>query len=198
MIRIPPAAFCLPGEVWKPVADWPGYAVSDFGRVASCKPCAGYCAGVWHILTPFWSGYPSKYLYIGVKDCGRSIQFRVHRLVLETFVGPRPKGLVGCHDDNDRTNNRLSNLLYKTQKANIADKERHGTKRVGSDINTSVIDEARAVAILERFREVSAFQKYGAIPIVAKEFGVTDDIVGRISRGTSWKHVCSHATNTSA
>jgi hypothetical protein len=30
---------------------------------------------------------------------------------LEAFVGPRPPGLVCCHEDGDPANNRVENLI---------------------------------------------------------------------------------------
>jgi hypothetical protein len=51
----------------------------------------------------------------------------VHHLVLHAFVGPRPRRLVGCHENGDHADNRLSNLRWDTQSSNMLDKTRHGT-----------------------------------------------------------------------
>jgi hypothetical protein len=56
---------------------------------------------------------------------------KVHRLVLEAFVGVCPRGYVGCHSDGDPENNRLSNLRWDSQKNNVADQVRHGTFAYG-------------------------------------------------------------------
>lgn len=67
-------------------------------------------------------GYPSLILSMrGVK-----IPRKVHRLVLEAFVGPRPDAYQGCHYDGDPTNNRLDNLRWDTASANNKDRVRHG------------------------------------------------------------------------
>lgn len=50
----------------------------------------------------------------------------VHRLVLETFVGPMPQGLQVRHLDGDPKNNHLVNLAYGSAKENAADRDRHG------------------------------------------------------------------------
>jgi len=52
---------------------------------------------------------------------------RVHRLVLEAFIGPAPKGTICCHNDGDPTNNRLENLRWDTHSSNTRDAIRHGT-----------------------------------------------------------------------
>jgi hypothetical protein len=71
------------------------------------------------------SGYP-------ILNLGRRAQQFVHRLVLETFVGPRPAGHQAVHGDGDRYNNALTNLRWATRKENEADKRRHGTLLLGA------------------------------------------------------------------
>jgi hypothetical protein len=56
----------------------------------------------------------------------------VHKLVLGAFVGPRPVDQECCHGDGDYTNNRLENLRWDTDEANIRDQVRHGTHRHAS------------------------------------------------------------------
>lgn len=58
---------------------------------------------------------------------GRKSTPRVHRAVLETFVGPCPPGMEACHNNGDRTDNRLENLRWDTHQANERDKVNHGT-----------------------------------------------------------------------
>lgn len=50
----------------------------------------------------------------------------VHRMVLETFVGPCPEGLEACHNDGNPLNNRLDNLRWDTKSANAQDTLQHG------------------------------------------------------------------------
>lgn len=49
----------------------------------------------------------------------------ISHAVLQTFVGPRPEGKVCCHYDDSRSNNRLDNLRWDTQGANIEDARRN-------------------------------------------------------------------------
>ena len=51
---------------------------------------------------------------------------RVHRLVLEAFVGPCPLGMECLHADDDPANNSLSNLRWGTRSENIHDRVRNG------------------------------------------------------------------------
>jgi hypothetical protein len=51
----------------------------------------------------------------------------VHHLVLIAFVGPRPEGFDGCHNDGNPANNCLDNLRWDTPSGNMRDKRKHGT-----------------------------------------------------------------------
>lgn len=61
------------------------------------------------------------------RKSSRMVNRKVHRLVLEAFVGPCPDGTVGCHNDGDTTNNSVGNLRWDTPGANNRDKRTHGT-----------------------------------------------------------------------
>jgi hypothetical protein len=54
----------------------------------------------------------------------------VQKLVMETFVGPRPEGAVIRHLDGEQTNNALTNLTYGTNAENQADRIKHGTANI--------------------------------------------------------------------
>ena len=54
--------------------------------------------------------------YMCIKRQGKTI-YR-HTLVAETFLGPRQEGMSIDHIDNDKENNKLSNLRYMTFEAN--------------------------------------------------------------------------------
>lgn len=68
---------------------------------------------------------PDGYMHAEVN--GQTVY--VHRLVMQTFVGPRPEGLVILHRDDDTTNNSLSNLRYGTQGENVRQAVDAGTHR---------------------------------------------------------------------
>jgi hypothetical protein len=57
--------------------------------------------------------------------------FKVHRLVMEAFVGIRPEKYHICHNDGDKANNSLFNLRFDTAKGNNDDKIIHGTGNSG-------------------------------------------------------------------
>jgi len=73
------------------------------------------------------NGYVQAALHRG----GASEYRYVQDLVLTTFVEPRPspEHEARHYYDNDRTNNRLSNLRWGTNSENKLDTVRHGTHR---------------------------------------------------------------------
>lgn len=118
------------GERWLPVVGYPGYEVSDQGRVRSLDRVLTYCRDGVEIHR----AHRGRLLSPGVMQSGhllvvlgRGNVLCVHKLVLEAFVGPAPAGTECCHYDGDPANNRLSNLRWDTRAANMADAVRHGT-----------------------------------------------------------------------
>lgn len=119
-------------EEWRPVVGFEGlYEVSDHGRVRSLGRVITDKRG-WNyrrrprLLSPgrLKSGHLCVRLY-AIDGTART--YRVHELVLVSFVCPRPDGLEACHYDGDPANNHRSNLRWDTRSANIFDQVRHGT-----------------------------------------------------------------------
>lgn len=106
-------------ESWRPVVGYEGhYEVSDLGRVRSVR--------TGRILRP---NTISRYGHQQVKLCmlGRKQDLLVSRLVLEAFVGPGDGQQARHVNENDASNNALTNLAWGTQAENEADKKRHGS-----------------------------------------------------------------------
>lgn len=100
-------------ENWKPVFNG-AYEVSDLGNVR--RAVAGISTFIGRPLIPNFS--PGGYLQIAFSANGKTKRMYVHHLVMSAFMGDRPCGYIVNHKDLDRTNNRLENLEYITQKEN--------------------------------------------------------------------------------
>ena len=117
-------------EVWKPIAGYEGlYEVSNQGRVRSLDRVVTSSSGQVYArkgrtlkVSPGNVGYP----VVGLSRAGVVKNRLVHRLVLETFVGPPEEGLEACHNNGVKTDNRLSNLRWGTSAENTEDIRRHG------------------------------------------------------------------------
>lgn len=122
-------------ETWLPVVGWEDlYEVSDQGRVrsldreiemSSSRTRAFKMVKRGRVLSPIFS---AGYSYPRVQLCrdGVVARRRVHRLVAEAFLGPRPDGMYVCHWNDDPTDNRLANLRYATPSQNSYDAVRNG------------------------------------------------------------------------
>lgn len=116
-------------EEWRAIPGFEGsYEVSSHGRVRSLDRIVLHkdgnqrrCTG--RVLRP--NRDTRGYLRVALSS-GRPVH-RIHVLVLEAFVGPRPPGGSACHSDGNQLNNHVSNLRWDTQSENINDAVRHGT-----------------------------------------------------------------------
>ena len=100
-------------EEWKPIPTYPNYSVSNFGRVKNNK--TNYILSQNTI-----NGYCRVVLTINRK----SVNKRVHRLVLETFTPiPDMEKYDVNHIDRNKTNNHLDNLEWCTRSENLYWKE---------------------------------------------------------------------------
>lgn len=127
-------------ERWRPIPGWEGlYEVSDLGRVRSVDRVIVTDAGVEKRLQAriLKSGMNRRHRHVALcrGDGGRS--FRVHRLVMEAFVGDLPEGMEVRHLDDDPDNNRLSNLVYGTRSENVLDRVRNGTHHMANRTHCS-------------------------------------------------------------
>jgi hypothetical protein len=133
----------------------------------------------WRPLKPILRG---GYLTVNVSRAGKKSARRIHRLVLEAFVGPCPEGHIGCHGDGDPTNNRLENLRWGTHQANADDTLRHGRRKMGSASNAKLVEED----VLEIRRLRSEGVPTGAL---ASRFGVSRGNIEAIVYRRSWRHL---------
>lgn len=104
----------MPREQWLPVPGWPAYEVSSHGRVRRL--------GMPGVLAQRADGH--GYLTVTLSDSPRRKTARVHVLVAEAFLGPRPPGLQIRHLDSRSWNCAVSNLAYGTAVENAQDRRR--------------------------------------------------------------------------
>lgn len=173
---------------YRDIPGWPGYRVGDDGSVWSCLGRGGVrvrrLTSHWRLMRPYTNekGYQSVIL---ISPEGSSRRLKVHRLVLEAFVGPCPEGMECRHfPDNNRSNNRLENLSWATHQRNVDDRESHGTNLRGESAARSKLTEAQVREIRERYAEGGvSTRKLGT------EYGVTGQMIHDIVARRCWKHI---------
>lgn len=172
-------------EVWKVVPGYPGYDVSNLGRVRSRRPLRNGAPrpAIPRVMPalPNSDGYPAVALYNGTK--GSKWDVTVARLVLLTF---QPKGsesgLMALHWDGNKANNQLSNLYWGTAKNNSDDSHRHGTYVHGTEVNTCILTEEQVRYVIRQRRKRRA-------RLLARELRCSIYNIYAIWSGKTWKHL---------
>lgn len=105
-------------EQWKPIERFPGYQISNYGRVIGRRGQFLKCG----LDT---EGYPRCNFTLQKR---KQVVCRVHTLVLEAFAGSAPIGYEACHGPHGKTCNHISNLSWGTRYQNaVVDRIRDGT-----------------------------------------------------------------------
>ena len=148
--------------IWKEIPGWP-YIVSDTGEVRNITNDK--------TLTPMWTGRRGKqYATVRLSRNRDYVDKKVHILVLEAFVGPRPHGAIACHRDDDTRNNSAGNLYWGSHRDNAIDRRDRVSK-----ITKAIADNIRARRHAgEKGRTLAA------------EFGISEQLVCDIIKGRKW------------
>jgi hypothetical protein len=108
------------------IAPWPGdprYQVSTAGEVCGTR----YGLTKPLKLCPRTDKGGCTYLFATISNgVAHHRVKKVHHLVLETFVGPRPAGADTRHLNGNSLDNQLENLCYGSRSQNMKDQVRHG------------------------------------------------------------------------
>ena len=152
--------------------------MSDLGRVRSFKPRNG--RGKRLTSSRLVNGYLNSQGYPRVSFIknNKHHTVTVHRLVLDTFIGPRPEGMQCRHLNGDRTDNRLENITWGTPSENAIDSVRHKT-HPNAILSAEQIGEIRIL----RADTGMTYRALGA------KYGVSESTIWNIAKGETWGHV---------
>jgi hypothetical protein len=158
-------------EIWKVIPGFPGYAVSDQGRVRS--PRRILCRN------PIKGGY----LTVALQHNSKSHTRLVHRLVLLAFAGPCPSGMECCHRNGKPHDCRFVNLRWDTPSKNALDRQVHGTTARGEQNGNAKLNIQR----VEQMRGLSALG--ASSRTLGKMFGVSHTAILRAIGRHTWAHI---------
>lgn len=167
-------------ETWKIYPHNDNYEVSNTGRVRRARGLPReYKRGT--LLKPC----PDKDGYLQVALCrdGKPKTTKVHRLVLETFVGDCPGGMECNHKDGIKANNKLNNIEWITHGKNILHSRENGLLIRGEK-------HYRTKLTAKDIRKIRRLYRSGRrLKDLNEEFGVTFQHISKIILGKSWKHI---------
>ena len=121
-------------ENWKDIKGYEGYyQVSDLGRVKSIERKVKSRGSYRNIKEKILKQSKGNcdYLKVGLYKEGSLKTFQIHILVAMTFLNHTPCGfkLVVDHIDNDKLNNKLSNIQIVTNRENSTKDKKGGTSK---------------------------------------------------------------------
>jgi hypothetical protein len=172
-------------EVFKDIPGYEGlYQASTLGVIRSVerKDKAGRNTISSRVMvqTPNHKGY----LRVSLTDRdGKTVKHNVHKLVLSTFVGSRPEGMEGCHEDGNKSNCAVENLRWDTPKGNWEDRRKHGTATIGAQHPMATTSEAIVIEIKKGLAKGER-----GIDLAARH-GVSTTVVSQIRTGKTWSHI---------
>lgn len=125
----------------KPIPNFPGYFADKAGNIWSMRPYKRSAHPRTEPIKIHPHPNPNGYLMVNLQRDLKKIRIAVHTLILTTFQGSRPDGLMGCHGPNGKSDNSLANLSWGTPTQNQADRLRDGTASRGETHARSVLTD---------------------------------------------------------
>ena len=162
-------------ELWLPIPDFEGiYEVSNHGRVRNVQ--SGQI-----LKQATHRGYRHVALY---EAPGKSRTTFVHVAVMRAFCGKPPfNGAEVCHNDGDRSRNRLTNLRWGSRQDNMDDRTRHGRTRFGTGVRHSKLSEQDVLRMRSEYR--GGKSTYA----LARELKISTHTAWCAVTGKTWAHL---------
>lgn len=169
--------------VWKAIADYPAYEISNRGDVRRALPPRLRGANtVGKVLKWNVSKTGHSLVHLSTENGRKALS--VHRAVLEAFVGPAPSAKhVAAHNDGNPLNNSVENLRWATMRENHADKAAHGTLLQGES-------HPRRKLSAQQVNEIRSCQD--TQKVIAARYGIAQGTVHKIKSGQRWKCTGGH------
>lgn len=167
-------------EIWKNIPGYPGYQASSDGNIRSFWTKGKY-PKIIDVSTPRKNSVDSfGYQVINITGPTKkqSVQ-KVHRLVLLAFRGPSSKK-YGLHRNDNKSDNRIENLYWGTQKQNLDDQKKNGIHLHGEKCPWARLSLKEVEKIKKQANEGYSNTQQGAM------FGVSPSMISMIRNGRRW------------
>lgn len=173
-------------QIWKSAPGFPDYEVSNLGQVRRATP--GENTTVGHVL----KGYLDKNGYHCIllqRTPAKPKHVKVHRLVVQAFIGPIPEGMQVNHCNGIKADNKDSNLEIITPSGNayhafrVLGRKMHRIRAKGENHGNATLKE-NDVRLIRKLYANGITQV-----VLAKRFHTKQNNISRIVRLEAWKHV---------
>ncbi|MEK6883483.1 MAG: NUMOD4 domain-containing protein [Nanoarchaeota archaeon] len=175
-------------EIWMDIKEYEGmYQISSFGRVKSLDRIDNTNRHIKErILKPGKNN--GGYFNVVLSKKNNMKTFKVHRLVALAFL-PNTYNYPQVNHKNDiRTDNRLENLYWGTQKENVYDAIRSGKFRLdqncGEKFYGAKLNNEKIIMIKQMWNTNNFFQRE-----IAGKFNISRSNVSEIVNNRSWKGI---------
>jgi hypothetical protein len=169
---------------------FPGYLVAPDGRIFSTQRYGPHCPA----STPYKGRLTrelkrsisrnKKYIEVGLVKDGKEYRMRVHRLVAECYLPPKPfKEAVVRHLDGNSLNNWHWNLAWGSRQDDANDRMLLGTTPKGSRNGSAKLREEDVIEMRRRYWHGDGTSK------LSDEFGISQRHARDVIFGRNWKHV---------
>lgn len=171
--------------LWKDIEGYEGYyRISSDGKIRSLDRVIVRKDGHnHHIKGRIMKTRLDKdgYVLVGLRNKEGKKTFKVHRLVLKTFEGDSRKTVN--HKNGKKSDNRLSNLEYLTNKENSIHALKNGLIKVGEERHTSKLSEKDVREIMS-LKSGNLLQKD-----IAKIYNISPCNIKSIWEKRTWGHL---------
>lgn len=173
-------------EDWRPIAGFPGYQVSNLGRVQSFRK-----NGLFGTVLKQTRGNRNMRalvtLYLDAKPNYRLVA----RLVCAAFHGepPTPQHQA-AHIDGNIFDDTSGNLAWKTPKQNCEDRNAHGRTQRGETHYAAILTETQVKDIRKDYAERKAAGRvYGSVRDLSTAHAVSIGTIEDIIYSRNWRHI---------
>jgi len=169
----------------KKIPNFPGYYANSSGLIYT-KKIKGGRGKIGNKLRILKCSDNKDYPKVILCKNGKKYTRFIHRLVLETFIGPCPEGMEACHKNDQSYDNRIDNLEWNTKLSNVKNRQRRGNYKglPGEKCNFAKLNKYQ-VRVIKRLLELNTlYQKE-----IGKIFGVCGSTISTINVGQNWRHL---------
>jgi sulfur relay (sulfurtransferase) DsrF/TusC family protein len=162
-------------EEWMDIIGYEGiYMVSNFGRILRTKKSKGTTGN--NILTPLKN---ISGLYVTLYNCGKNIHKKIHRLVLESFMGINNEKSQVNHIDGNRWNNHINNLEWCTSSENIW----HSHNVLYRDFSAYGENHKNSMTVSQYDINNNLINIYGSVNEAGRQLNISFSNIAKCARG---------------